>query len=43
MGLRRIYGPERDERITVEWRKLHNEELKLFAPGFFFNFSTLCI
>jgi len=24
--LRRIFGPKRDE-ITVEWRKLHNEEL----------------
>jgi hypothetical protein len=24
--LRRIFGPERDE-VTVEWRKLHNEEL----------------
>ena len=25
-GLRRIFGPKRDE-ITGEWRKLHNEEL----------------
>jgi hypothetical protein len=24
--LRRIFGPERDD-VTVEWRKLHNEEL----------------
>jgi hypothetical protein len=24
--LRRIFGPEKDE-VTVEWRKLHNEEL----------------
>jgi hypothetical protein len=24
--LRRIFGPERD-KVTVEWRKLHNEEL----------------
>jgi hypothetical protein len=24
--LRRVFGPERDE-VTVEWRKLHNEEL----------------
>ena len=24
--LRRIFGPKRDE-LTVEWRKLHNEEL----------------
>jgi hypothetical protein len=24
--LRRIFGPRRDE-ITVDWRKLHNEEL----------------
>src|SRR5215469_4832864 len=25
--LRRVFGPKRDE-VTVEWRKLHNEELK---------------
>ena len=25
-GLRRIFGPKRDE-VTREWRKLHNEEL----------------
>jgi hypothetical protein len=25
-ALRRIFGPKRDE-VTVEWRKLHNEEL----------------
>jgi len=25
-GLRRIFGPGRDE-VTGEWRKLHNEEL----------------
>jgi hypothetical protein len=25
-GLRRIFGPKRDE-VTEEWRKLHNEEL----------------
>jgi hypothetical protein len=24
--LRRIFGPKR-EQVTVEWRKLHNEEL----------------
>jgi hypothetical protein len=24
--LRRIFGPERD-KVTAEWRKLHNEEL----------------
>jgi hypothetical protein len=24
--LRRVFGPKRDE-VTVEWRKLHNEEL----------------
>jgi hypothetical protein len=24
--LRRIFGPKRDE-VTVNWRKLHNEEL----------------
>ena len=26
MVLRRIFGPKRDE-VTVEWRRLHNEEL----------------
>jgi hypothetical protein len=26
--LRRIFGPKRDE-VTVEWRKLHNEELHI--------------
>jgi hypothetical protein len=25
--LRRIFGPKRDE-LTVEWRQLHNEELR---------------
>ena len=25
-GLRRIFGPKRDE-VIAEWRKLHNEEL----------------
>jgi hypothetical protein len=25
-GLRRIFGPRRDE-VTGEWRKLHNKEL----------------
>jgi hypothetical protein len=25
--LRRIFGPKRDE-MTIEWRKLHNEELR---------------
>jgi hypothetical protein len=25
-GLRRVFGPKRDE-MTGEWRKLHNEEL----------------
>jgi hypothetical protein len=24
--LRRVFGPRRDE-VTVDWRKLHNEEL----------------
>jgi len=24
--LRRVFGPKRDE-VTMEWRKLHNEEL----------------
>jgi hypothetical protein len=26
--LRRIFGPKRDE-ITREWRKLHNEEIRI--------------
>jgi hypothetical protein len=26
--LRRIFGPKRDE-VTLEWRKLHNEELHI--------------
>jgi hypothetical protein len=26
MVLRRVFGPKRD-KVTVEWRKLHNEEL----------------
>jgi hypothetical protein len=26
--LRRIFGPKRDE-VTGEWRKLHNEELRV--------------
>jgi hypothetical protein len=26
-GLKRIFGPKRDE-VTGEWRKLHNEELR---------------
>ena len=26
MVLRRVFGPKRDE-VTVEWRKLNNEEL----------------
>ena len=25
--LRRVFGPKRDE-VTLEWRKLHNEELR---------------
>ena len=29
--LTRIFGPKRDE-VTVEWRKLHNEELKGLYP-----------
>jgi len=33
--LRRIFGLKRDE-VTVEWRKLHNEELNLLAPELFF-------
>jgi hypothetical protein len=36
MGLRRIFGPERDE-VTGKWRKLRNEELNLLKPG---GFST---
>ena len=31
--LRGIFGPKRDE-VTVEWRKLHNEELNdLYSPS----------
>jgi len=26
MMLRRIFGPKRDD-VTVEWRKVHNEEM----------------
>ena len=29
--LRRLFGPERD-RVTGEWRKLHNEELNDLYP-----------
>jgi len=29
--LRRLFGPKRDE-VTVEWRKLHNEELSDLYP-----------
>jgi len=31
MVLRRIFGPRRDE-VTGEWRRLHNEELKICTP-----------
>ena len=33
-GLRRIFGPRRDE-VTWEWRRLHNEELNdfYFSPN----------
>jgi hypothetical protein len=30
--LRRIFGPKRKE-ITVEWRRLHNEELYTLYPS----------
>jgi hypothetical protein len=30
----RIFWPKRD-KVTGEWRKLHNEELNLLAPDFF--------
>jgi len=34
-GLKRIFGPKRDE-VTREWRKLHNEELNVLycSPNF---------
>ena len=34
--LRRIFGPKRDE-VTVEWRKLHNEEINCLycSPNIF--------
>jgi hypothetical protein len=31
-GLRRIFGPKKDE-ITVEWRKIHNEKLNDLYPS----------
>ena len=31
MVLRRIFGPRTDE-VTGEWRRLHNEELKICTP-----------
>jgi hypothetical protein len=32
--LRRIFGPKRD-KVTAEWRKMHNEELHIlyFSPN----------
>ena len=36
--LRRIFGPKTDE-VTVEWRRLHNEELyELNPPTKFYQF-----
>ena len=32
MVLRGIFGPRKDE-VTVEWRRLHNEELNYFYPS----------
>jgi hypothetical protein len=32
MVLRRITGPKRDE-VTVEWRKLHSEEINDLYPS----------
>jgi len=29
--LRRIFGPRRD-KVTGEWRRLHNEELMICTP-----------
>jgi len=35
-GLRGIFGIKRDE-VTMEWRKLHNEELNdLYSPPKYF-------
>ena len=32
---RKIFGRKRDE-VTGEWRKLHNEELRLSVPELYF-------
>ena len=38
--LRRIFGSERDE-VTVEWRKLHGEELNdLYSSPILFGWSN---
>ena len=31
-ALRRIFGPKRD-KVTGEWRKLHNEPIDLYSPN----------
>jgi hypothetical protein len=33
--LRRICGPKRD-KVTGEWRRLHNEELMIYTPHHIF-------
>jgi hypothetical protein len=38
--LRRIFGPK-SEKVKMEWRKLHNEELNLSKPSGFFTYHQV--